>query len=619
MRMSPLTSKNKNGKINFKRILKLSSFLKNKNNINIALSRNNVFGENYKLKKLKDKASINNKSVTNIKSNLNLEEKKNKNEIPYEISTLIDINENKFKQINKIYNNLKQENKNFISHYRYIQNRKLKNYYMKNSENSDELNEKSEEYKKIEKMYEFSNRDKIEMELQKNLTKKIFKLNPLIINNDNEMYFYFLKEAENIDNNKNKIINFNEQNSSKYLIKVKDFLEYLEISLDKRIDDLNKAIKLQNCNYVLYQDKRIEEEEIKLKEENKKKEKQEIFSSRNMIKKTNNLLEHLSKDKNYLEDPNYFTFYPRKNLFHKIFTPKKILSKNIYKPKFEYNTIRILKSKKENLFKELNSLLNDSNKKSKKIKKLRLNSNNISYINKNYNESYSKDYNISSKLFQNNSSNNIFQSSRRSKKFLPSIKKNYPSNIYNNSNISNWQQSSEILQLNNDLIEKSENKIKESTIIDANNKSNSNELENSINLINNSSNEEIKENLNLEPKKIIISDLYDELKDMKKLDENNLKEIDEYIEQENIEYKRKKNIAKIIKEAQTNSDELDINKIAKSFHDISNYKNKEYIKIKKIKNMNSIIKALDKKYIKEICNFKANINNENFQFINGND
>ena len=619
MRISPLTSKNKNGKINFKRILKLSSFLKNKNNINIALSRNNIFGENYKLKKLKDKTSINNKSVTNIKSNLNLEEIKNKNENPYEISTLIDTNENKFKQINKIYNNLKQENKNFISHYRYIQNRKLKNYYMKNSENSDELNEKSEEYKKIEKMYEFSNRDKIEMELQKNLTKKIFKLNPLIINNDNEMYFYFLKEAENIDNNKNKIINFNEQNSSKYLIKVKDFLEYLEISLDKRIDDLNKAIKLQNCNYVLYQDKRIEEEEIKLKEENKKKEKQEIFSSRNMIKKTNNLLEHLSQDKNYLEDPNYFTFYPRKNLFHKIFTPKKILSKNIYKPKFEYNTIRILKSKKENLFKELNSLLNDSNKKSKKIKKLRLNSNNISYINKNYNESYSKDYNISSKLFQNNSSNIIFQSSRRSKKFLPSIKKNYPSNIYNNSNISNWQQSSEILQLNNDLIEKSENKIKESTIIDANNKSNSNELENSINLINNSSNEEIKENLNLEPKKIIISDLYDELKDMKKLDDNNLKEIDEYIEQENIEYKRKKNIAKIIKEAQTNSDELDINKIAKSFHDISNYKNKEYIKIKKIKNMNSIIKALDKKYIKEICNFKANINNENFQFINGND
>jgi len=335
MRISPLTSKNKNGKINFKRILKLSSFLKNKNNINIALSRNNIFGENYKLKKLKDKTSINNKSVTNIKSNLNLEEKKNKNENPYEISTLIDINENKFKQINKIYNNLKQENKNFISHYRYIQNRKLKNYYMKNSENSDELNEKSEEYKKIEKMYEFSNRDKIEMELQKNLTKKIFKLNPLIINNDNEMYFYFLKEAENIDNNKNKIINFNEQNSSKYLIKVKDFLEYLEISLDKRIDDLNKAIKLQNCNYVLYQDKRIEEEEIKLKEENKKKEKQEIFSSRNMIKKTNNLLEHLSQDKNYLEDPNYFTFYPRKNLFHKIFTPKKILSKNIYKPKFE--------------------------------------------------------------------------------------------------------------------------------------------------------------------------------------------------------------------------------------------------------------------------------------------
>ena len=82
------------------------------------------------------------------------------------------------------------------------------------------------------------------------MRKKKKKLSLLLINNDNEMYFYFLKEAENIDNNKNKIINFNEQNSSKYLIKVKDFLEIGKSMKKLFKDDIKRDFRRNN--YILY-------------------------------------------------------------------------------------------------------------------------------------------------------------------------------------------------------------------------------------------------------------------------------------------------------------------------------------------------------------------------------
>jgi hypothetical protein len=348
--------------------------------------------------------------------------------------------------------------------------------------------------------------------------------------------------------------------------------------------------------------------------------------------------------------------------------------------------MRILKLKKNNLSKQLSSLLNESNnKKSKRIQKLRINNINPLF-DKNNNESFSKDNNNStfnmnfyqSKISNNynNSTNSVFVQRYNNKKILPSIKSYFPYNAFTKSSISNSIQQPVLVEENkienknrdsvnldntikelhlnlndndetdnnidsnnsvssmkndekeneddydnknvNDDTEKNNENNKE--IEDNNVKENNHENENNLEEENNNEkekkdekeddkvNDENKQKEDSNKKIIIISDLYEQVKDMKKLNNENIKEIDTYIHQKDIEYKRSKNTVNLINDVQLVLDEFDINKIAKNFSDT---KNKEYIKIKTFKKMDKKLKKLDKKYINDIIQFKArNLKND---------
>ena len=701
MKIKPYIHINKNlsqnKKFNFTKILKNKSIFKNPSLIKQALSKGTISTKNYELKKLGKKIHLN-----KIESK-SLELKKGNREIPYELLNILEKREKQYNKINSLYQSLKKENDTFLSYWHYTKKIKEKLEKLNNEENDSEKEEENEDYKKISKMYAFSNRDKIEMDLQKNLSKNIFKSNPLIINNNNEMYFHFLGETTKSEN---KSVNFNEQNSSRYLIKVKDFLEYISILKDETIDDLNKKIKLTNCNFTQYQDKKIEEENLKLLEEKQKNEIKEISESKRMIRYTKSLLNKLDKNKDYLEDPNYFTFYrkynikaltPNRKLQHKIMNKSSrsdffVGDRNHFLNKDKYDTMRILKLKKNNLSKQLSSLLNESNnKKSKRIKKLRINNINPLFE-KNNNESFSKDNNNStfnmnfyqSKISNNynNSTNSVFIQRYNNKKILPSIKSYFPHNAFTKSSNSNSMHQPVLveenkieskirdsvnldntikeLQLNlnennetnnnigdinnsdnsvsslknnereneNDDFNKNENDIEnnnennketEGNNEEENNNENKNNLEeeNKNEKENNNEKEDNKENDNNKYKEesnkkiIIISDLYEQVKGMKKLNNEKIKEIDTYIHQQDIEYKRSKNTVNLINDVQLVLDEFDINKIAKNFSDT---KNKEYIKIKTFKKMDKKLKKLDKKYIKDIIQFKARNMKNDYKF-----
>ena len=634
----PHTTKNvfHKKKFNFTKILKKTSLFKDPSILKHALSKGTISTKNYDLKRLGRKVKL--KKI----DNKSFEIKQEKRELPYELSNIIDKREKKFKRINATYQSLKKENDTFLSYWHYTQKIKEKLEKQSFQENELEKEEENDEYKKISKQYQFSNRDMIEMELQKNLTTKIFKSNPLIINNDNEMFFHFLKET---NKSPNKSVNFNEQNSSRYLIKIKDFLEYISILKDENIDSLNKKIKLSNCNYTQNQEKKIEEEKIRILEEQQKTEKKEISESKDMIKDTNNLLNILNENKDYLEDPKYFSFY--RNTDRKSFTPNKkiqqhlmnnstksdffIGDKNHFLRKDKYDTMRILKLKKQNLSKQLNSLLNESNnKKSKRIKKLRINNINP-LVDKFGNESYSKENNYStmnmnffnSKIsnIHNNSSNSLFIQKHDNKKILPSIKNYYPYNAFTKSSISNNMQQPISLEENKNLNKKRESFNLDNTSNELNlnlnlNDETDNESESSIKSNDNQKNNEENKESDLkdeekEKKVIIISDLYDEVKDLKNLNDERIKEINSYINQRDIEYKRNKSTVKILEDVQLVIDEFDINKIAKNFNEI---KKKEYVKVKTFKKMDKKLKKLDKKYIKEIVKFKARNMKSDYKF-----
>ena len=101
---------------------------------------------------------------------------------------------------------------------------------------------------------------------------------------------------------------------------------------------------------------------------------------------------------------------------------------------------------------------------------------------------------------------------------------------------------------------------------------------------------------------IVISDLYDKLKGGKNLNRNSLKHISKYILHKKLKNSNKKDTINLIKDVQLLSDGFDINKVSKS---IENFPNKEIKQIRNFKKINSELNKLDKKYVKDICEFKA--------------
>ena len=106
-------------------------------------------------------------------------------------------------------------------------------------------------------------------------------------------------------------------------------------------------------------------------------------------------------------------------------------------------------------------------------------------------------------------------------------------------------------------------------------------------------------------KKVVVSDLYDKLKDGKDINKNTLKHIYKYIYHKKLKKKNKKDTINLIKDVQLLSDGFDINKVTKSIEDIPSKEIKQIKQIKNFKNINNELNILDKRYVKEICEFKA--------------
>ena len=631
-----------NKKLNLSKILKNTDIFKDASLIQQLLVKGTISTKNYDLKRLSKKIRFRNNEPKSF------DLKREGRDIPFELANILEKSVKKFDEINNTYKSLKKENDTFISYFNYTKKIKEKLEKLNNSDNDLLKNNKNSEFKKVYKMFNFSNRDKIEFDLQKNLSKKIFNQNPLLINNDAEMYFYF---SNKMNESKNKAIIFNEQNSFRYLNKVKDFMEYYNILSDKEIDDFNRQIKLSTFNFTENQRRKTEEENIKLLTEQEKIRKKEIAKSKKMIKYTKRLLYKLAKNKNYLDDPNYFTFHKKINL--KALTPNRmnyhqlmnkssksdffVLDKSNLSSNNKYDTERILKLKKDYISKKIDSFLNESsNKKIKKIHNFGLNDININpLLDKNNNESYIKENNTSyfKKKFYSSQMSNEHNNCTSTNSML--IKKN--NNIKKFHSVINYFPRNSFIKSSKDIIQQklnkknySKNQIQDSINMDSTSKEinsiSNNETDYNIANINNlnknaimitnnqekfgKNNKDDKNKIKEENNKniLILSNLYEEVKDGKILDKERIEDINYYIKLKGIEYKKKKNTIKNLKDVKILLDKLDINKIAKDFRIIKNKENTQIIKFMKIDNK---LRKLDKKYIKDIIEFKANTNIKN--------
>ena len=373
-----------------------------------------------------------------------------------------------------------------------------------------------------------------------------------------------------------------------------------------------------------------------------------------MIGQTKKSLKLLNKNKNYFEDPNYFssnynmssTFY-NKNII-KYLSPNKnmIMSKSSSdffsgdKPLFYNNNfLKLLQEKKLNLSKQLSSLLDNSNNENEQVEKTNKDNNlkkkkyyslkdiNVNSQNKEntlFNKIYKQSSDIKDSTLKNISRNKIKNNTNN----ITLLSKSNSFNIYNNNErrnktnvkylplIKSFPSSQQILSpqgmtfypknINISTILKRTDTIN----IQKNNKDANNRINVKKSFLNESYNEKVKGNekkksiikLDKNAQEIVIADLYDKLKDGKDLNKKSLKNIYKYIYNKKIKKKKKKDTINLIKDVQLLSDGFDINKVSKS---IENIPNKEIKQIRNFKKINLELNRLDKKYAKDICEFKA--------------
>ena len=633
----------KNKTINLSKILNSDFFFESSGNIKMALNRNRIVNKDFGIKKAKPKIDIGKKNkslfISPLSKKINKtskEEELNENaffmkkRVPFELADILEENKEKFKKVYDSFYDIKSKNDIFISHWNCVQKSIQK---MKNKENKLKDNgTQKDEYSKNLKNYDFSEHDKIELELEKKLTEKIFKSNPLMIKTNTDMLFYFLSMY------KGKNINFKEQNTTKYLNKIKEILDYMEIYVDFKNSKSNADIKAQNAKFLMKRKKKIDEENMMLQEEQQKQNVIDNIESKRMIKQSKKTLKLINKNNKFFEDPKYFSndfnittsFF--KNNRNKFLTPNKkfyfsksssnffVGDKGHFSQNKNYNnTIKLLQEKRINLSKQLSSIMKE---KSKKENKEVNNPNPEKNLKKYYslqdcknNEKYNSLFN---NLFEeNNSKKNSLRNSFRNKNNLKKVMRK--SNSLKVDNLSNFKYLPSIKQFasiiaitpnkngKNPNLSKLNNNIPQKNDLHSLTSENNNDNSRHSIKINNAVNEnkkEIEEKniISKKNKNVIISELYDKLKDGGKVNKNNLKHIYKYMHHKNKNHKKKKDTMNLIKNVQILSDGFDINKVTKS---IENIPNKEIKQIKNFKKIGFELNRLDKRYVKEICEFKA--------------
>lgn len=214
-------------------------------------------------------------------------------DIPLELFNILYEYEKKFLNVNNKYLSIKEHNDAFLNFWHYIKKAKtrkekdvlLKKYFPKDNN--------------IINLYS----DKIQK-----LSVNLFKSNPLITyNNYFEIFFHYLSEFIINTKDKEKKLRIKHK-VLKFLDKLKDYLEYVEIQKDE--DSACKDIKIKNSNYIKKLGTRINSEKLKMKDKKNIINNKIIEESKKMIDKTKNTLLALSENKNIFEEPRYFdSFY----------------------------------------------------------------------------------------------------------------------------------------------------------------------------------------------------------------------------------------------------------------------------------------------------------------------
>ena len=647
MKLSSSSTNFKSKKISFNGIINSEYFFHRSGPIKLALNQDRIIKNNYYIKKAHKKIDQGRK-LKRVESrededlDLSQEYRRNKTRIPADLNKVILKYDKKFQIQNQKFHDNKDDNDKFLSYWHYV----------------NDLSEKKERELMLKKFFNDKDKNSINYHMKevKNMCENMFKTSPLLSGNRYlDIFFYYLSEFDKNYENKKKMF-YIKQKALKFLEKIKDLVDFVEVIQDTGLDAITKDVRIKHSKYRTEYERKVKLELKKNAIKQRKQDIKDIKQLEKMNKKTTKTLLCMEKNKNILEDENFpldinskieksrnfissnISPYSTQSRFH-IFTGNKNSKMNNTASTAFYLSGKGFFTNKNNK-KFFSGLNNDINKEEEILKsaiqnykfKFERKRPSLISLKKNYSdirEKKEKSETIRSLKEQKLSIKNRFNFihlTQRKQNLISSIDKmkdvnpNFSSSkrlsiskkvkLNTQSQFSNLKENStNIIQTiskeNNQIINKkslgsnkSSNDINEKSIIN-------NEDNNNINL------KKIKKIIN--KKKSRLSVLYNEIKKQKKIKDSNKKNVKNYfVKKKKIENQLNLSnsvyIMDMIKKAKNIIDGIDIEQRTKKVFQ-THLSHEQLKKLDSIKEINKRVRGLDIQFVKDIINYKSNKNN----------
>ena len=621
MKLSSSSTNFKSKKISFNGIINSEYFFHRSGPIKLALNQDRIIKNNYYIKKAHKKIDQGRK-LKRVESrededlDLSQEYRRNKTRIPADLNKVILKYDKKFQIQNQKFHDNKDDNDKFLSYWHYV----------------NDLSEKKERELMLKKFFNDKDKNSINYHMKevKNMCENMFKTSPLLSGNRYlDIFFYYLSEFDKNYENKKKML-YIKQKALKFLEKLKDLVDFVEVIQDTGLDAITKDVRIKHSKYRTEYERKVK---LELKKNVIKQRKQDIKDikhfpldinskiekSRNFISSNispystqsrfhvftgnkNSKMNNTASTAFYLSGKGFFTNKNNKKFFsglnNDINKEEEILKSAIqnYKFKFERKRPSLISLKKNY------SDIREKKEKSETIRSLK--EQKLSIKNRfNFIHLTQRKPNLISSIDKMKDVNPNFSSSKRlsiSKK----VKLNTQSQ-FSNLNENSTNKIETISKENNQIINKkslgsnkSLNDINEKSII-------KNEDNNNINL------KKIKKIIN--KKKSRLSVLYNEIKKQKKIKDSNKKNVKNYfVKKKKIENQLNLSnsvyIMDMIKKAKNIIDGIDIEQRTKKVFQ-THLSHEQLKKLDSIKEINKRVRGLDIQFVKDIINYKSNKNN----------
>ena len=282
-------------KISFNGILNSEYFFHRSGPIKLALNQDRVLRKNFFVKRARPKLDMGKfskrrEAKENNELSTSHDYRRDKTKAPGDLNKVILKYEKKFYTQNKKYYDLRNENDIFLSYWHYI----------------NDLSEKKERELMLQKYFNDKDKNTINYHTKeiKKMSENMFKTSPLLTGKRHlDVFFFYLNEIGKHYEDKNKL-DYIKQKLVKFLEKLKDLLDFVEVTQDTGLDSITKDIRIKNSKYnKLYMEK-VKNEKMKNAIKQKKEDEKSIKQSKKMIEDTYKTLNALEKNKKLFSDDN---------------------------------------------------------------------------------------------------------------------------------------------------------------------------------------------------------------------------------------------------------------------------------------------------------------------------